>query len=188
MVIEDFDFDEFFSEDKKYLQAKNTYYCGVGCVIFITDNQTVIRWNDSLVDSNGNLEKGLGYHPQNLRGIASDILGGSNDEKEQTKLMNNSIFFLMTNCDLPNSIVHIPSFVTTNQLNALEYIRDKIKASVGNEEFNVYLDAVVEDDEIVDLDYLYEKAKLNLDNNHKVDFNETIVVKNVINAGVARTM
>ena len=179
MIVEDFDFKDFFEEEKKFLQAEGKSYYGVGCVAFITDKQVVIRWNESLKDTKGNIEKGLGLHATNVRGIAHDLLGSDNSDA-QSRIMNDSIFLMITNSDICNAVVHLPIYVTTNQLKGLDYLREKLKGVIPEDDFEIMIDNFIEEDEIIDLDYLYEKAESKEDNNHIYPYDENILVENGI--------
>lgn len=184
MLVEKFDYEDFFDPEKKYLKNPEAKYYGVGAVSVITPKQSITRWNAPLISEEGIMELGLGNHPSNLRNIVREILGKKNNvlsselENDETNFLAESIFIFYSNGDISNIVIHVPDRITSEQLKCLEDINEKIKT------LKVDIDVIVDSkyvrgnfSETSSLDKTIEVSKKSLDDNYVFPFDENIIVE-----------
>lgn len=148
MKVEMIDLEKFF--DDKYRYIKNT---GIGATGVITDNQMVVRFNESEENLYGEKYDYVGSHDEERIAIVRDIYGlddvldngldyfdpdivlyDMNDDFK--KILNEVVRVRFINNQSGNSIIielpKVQNSLTSNQLEALAYLNKQVKKASQN--------------------------------------------------------
>ena len=136
MYLNEFDFDDFFSNKRSMLCNEHFAQVGTSAVSIITSNQSVTTLTLACPNNDGDMTPGIGGHSSTSERLIKMMF--PNEDVDYKVILEKLIRVLYSNrAEYSMCIIYLPDTITLEQLSVLQMLSESIENSLKDKYWNL---------------------------------------------------